>query len=193
MRIRVTLILVFTMTASLQAGTSSSPFGTRLKLDLRTGQQYSGELLVAQSDSLWLLSDTRELSVIHLGNVTCARVPRGGLSAPKVMIWSLIGGLVSGALLTAACSSVEGNDCGGVLAVTLVMWAGFGGINAAAAGSSWRQVDIEMETLMPYARYPQGKPPGFEADVLKGPRPAAPGADSKDQSEDSLETTRPPR
>lgn len=157
----VLLILTVMASAAARAQRLESVFGSRLDLDLRGGQRLSGELLALQRDSLWLLPSRGEMRVVALRDVTRAQVPQRGLTAGGVMAWTLIGGLVSGTLLTAACSSVEGAGCGGVLPAVMLSWGLVGGISAALSGSRMRPVGTDPRSLAPYARFPQGLPDGF--------------------------------
>lgn len=79
------------------------------------------------------------------------------------MAWSLVGGLVSGVALTAACGSVEGAECGAVLPGVILSWGLVGGLSAAtlSGSSSQRLAPEEWERLRPFARFPQGLPEGF--------------------------------
>ncbi len=69
-----------------------------------------------------------------------------------------VGPILSGALLTSACNTVEDADCAFVLPAVLVSWGLFGGICAAMSGSGMRPVNPNQ--LAPYARFPQGLPGG---------------------------------
>ena len=125
-------------------------------------QKLVGELLVVEKDRLYVRAEdgVRE---VPLGAVSEARVKRHGFGKSKAYAWSLIGGLVTGGALTAACSSVEDADsCGGYGLVTLGLWLGIGALSAPSFESSsrlqlWRPT---LEQLQPFARLPQGLPAG---------------------------------
>ena len=161
MRTRILFPLILTMFASEAALAQrvSSVLGSRVDLELRGAPNLSGELLAAQRDSLWLLPVDGPLQTVYLADVLHAKVPQGGLTSSKVLLWTAIGGVLSGALLTSACNSVEGADCAFVLPAVLVSWGLFGGISASMSGSGMRPVSPNQ--LAPYARFPQGLPGGF--------------------------------
>jgi hypothetical protein len=146
------------------AGAQPAPSvrGATLQLELRTAGPLSGELLAVEGDSLVLLAGPRDMRRVALGDVLRARVPRPGMSARGVLAWTVVGGLVSGALLTGACASLDDTSgCGAVLPAVALTWGVFGGLSAAVAGSGWRVVTMDAATLTPYARFPQGLPEGF--------------------------------
>jgi len=161
MRTRILFPLILTMFASQVALAQrvSSVLGSRVDLELRGAPNLSGELLAAQRDSLWLLPVDGRLQTVHLADVLHAKVPQGGLTGGPVLLWTVIGGILSGALLTGACNSVEGTDCSVVLPAVLISWGLVGGISAAISGSGMRSVS--PYELVPYARFPQGLPGGF--------------------------------
>jgi hypothetical protein len=127
---------------------------------VRDAPRATGELLAVRQDSLWLLAPDQMLAV-PMAQVRQVEVRRPGLNAGGVLIWTLVGGLLTGGALTAACSSVEDASCGGVLPAVLLSWGIVGGITAAATGSGTRRLPAQPPALAPYARFPQGLPPGF--------------------------------
>jgi hypothetical protein len=87
-----------------------------------------------------------------------------------------VGGLASGVAMTAACSSVEGNDGGGCARAGTI-WGGLwvlSGLLAAPSldGSSQITVDPQSERLKPYARLPAGLPGGLDPQALQQGPPA---------------------
>ena len=161
MRTPILLALILTTFASQVALAQriSSVLGSRVDLELRGTPNLSGELLAAQRDSLWLLAGGGRLQTVHLADVLNAKIPQGGFTATKALIWTVVGGVLSGALLTSACNSVEGTDCSFVMPAVLISWGIIGGISAARSGSGMRPVS--PYDLAPYARFPQGLPGGF--------------------------------
>ena len=94
-------------------------------------EKVKGELLVVEKDRLYVRAEdgVRE---VPLGAVSEARVKRHGSGKSKAYAWSLIGGLVTGGALAAACSSVEDTGgCAGVGLVTLGVWMGIGALQLA--------------------------------------------------------------
>lgn len=162
---RTTLVfsvgLAVLLSGAADAQRIHSVYGSRVDLTLLGGRRLSGELLAARQDSVWVLPRRAKLSVLSLSDIARARVPRTGPSAGGMLVWALVGGTVSGLALTAACSSVDGADCGGLLPAMIVSWGLVGGIAAAITGSGSRPVNVDARGLAPYARFPQGLPPGF--------------------------------
>jgi hypothetical protein len=138
---------------------ATSVFGSRVDLNIRTAPNLSGELLAARGDSLWLLQVNGRVHTVFLADVLQAKVPHGGLTSGKVLLWTVVGSVLSGALLTTACNRVEGTDCSFVMPTVLISWGVVGGISAAISGSGMRSVN--PGALAPYARFPQGLPDGF--------------------------------
>ena len=164
MRTPIVLALMLSALASgaARAQRPSSVLGRRLDLTLVGSQRLSGELLAVERDSLWLLLSGDHMRAVPLGNIMRAQVPARGLTAGGVLVWTLVGGLVSGGLLTAACNSVDGSGCEAVFPAVFLSWGVVGGLSAAAmSGSRAGPVRIEAGSLRPYARFPQGLPDRF--------------------------------
>lgn len=163
------LVVVTSGVASAQR--LPSPFGSRVTIDLQAGRRVTGELLAAERDTLWLLAPAGTLSSLALGDVQRAAVRQRGLTATGVLVWSVVGALVSGGALTAACASVDDAECGAVFPAVALSWALVGGIGAAMAGGGSRAIPVTAQSLAPYARFPQGLPGGFEPAPHAGGRP----------------------
>lgn len=159
-RIATTLLVAVLSAGAARAQRIESVLGSKIRLELRGADPLSGELLATQGDSLWLLPARGGMRRLPLADVAGAQVPRGGMRPGTVMVWAVIGGVVSGGLLTAACSSVE-SDCGAVFPAVLVSWSIVGGVMALATGPSWRTLPADAAALAPYARFPQGLPPDY--------------------------------
>jgi hypothetical protein len=137
----------------------------KLQMKGRSPSQLSGELLAVNLDSLWVL-DRGRLASVPLDWVSSAAVPRHGFSGSKAFLVGTVVGLASGLGLSAACGSVEGSDCGGVLAGSVALGAAVGGLSAISfnASSQWRFGPVVVpDSLARFARFPQGPPPGFRA------------------------------
>jgi hypothetical protein len=93
------------------------------------------------------------------------RVELHRLGAAEAGAWTLIGGLVTGGILAAACGSVEGSEnCGAAFAGTLVLWAAIGvpaSLNLAKSSGLVVKPD-GLDQLRAYARFPQGVPQGLD-------------------------------
>lgn len=136
-----------------------SAFGSRVRLERRDGSRVSGELLAAARDSVWLL-DRDEMIVVPLVLVQSAQVRRPGIDATGILVWAVVGGLLTGGALTAACSTVA-EGCGAVFTATMVSWGLVGGLAAAITRSPHRRLALDVPAFTPYARFPQGLPPRF--------------------------------
>ncbi|MGH7568818.1 MAG: hypothetical protein ACREL9_07590 [Gemmatimonadales bacterium] len=152
----------------------SPPLGSQVRVSVSGSATYTGELLAAEGDSLWLLHQGR-VTGVPLTEGVSVRVDRGGMGAEGALTWSLVAGIVSGAVLTAACSSVDGADCGDILVGTAALWALVGAISAPSLHSA-RYLTLtspQAEQLRPRARFPQGLPAAAR-DSLVPARPDAP-------------------
>jgi hypothetical protein len=175
---RKTRALVVAAAATLASGgcaptltLKDTPIAGREVTVVSEGRTTKGELLVVDKDALWL----RAKDGVHelpLRDVRDVRVKRHGFGARQALIWTGVGAAASGIGLSAACSSVEGaNNCGTVGAVTAGVWLLVGALAAPAFESSSR-IDLpspSAEALRPWARLPQGMPPGVSPSSLSAP------------------------
>lgn len=141
-----------------------------------------GELIAVGPEQLWILEDKgiHEVPLSSIGEVDVRRHKLGGKQAA---LWAVVGALVTGGALTAACSSVEGNGgCGKVFLAVGATWGLFGGVSAASLERSSRLPipSPDWEALRPYARFPQGLPPGLDPAILR-PSPAPLDPRKKDE------------
>lgn len=139
----------------------------RVETDRAYGRRpLAGELVAVDSDSLWVFQ-ARELLSVPVDAVSRASIRRSVPGGGTALIWSLLGGLITGGALTAACTSVA-SDCGSVFTGTMLAW----GIMAAVAvpsmeGSRYKRIrDPSPHDLRPYARFPQGLPPDSQQRLL---------------------------
>ena len=143
--------------------------------------EVKGELLVVEQDRLYVRAE-QGVREIPLGSVREARVKRHDFGAAKAFTWSLIGGFVTGGALMGACSSVEGNDgCGGVALITLGTWLVFGLLSAPSFEASSR-VQLQRPTpeeLRAFARLPQGLPSGVTPAALSAAAQQTPAGPQK--------------
>lgn len=126
-----------------------------------------GELIAVSLDSIWLLSDAG-LAAVPVGYVQAASLKQHSLDGNAGLIWTLVGGLITSGVLTAACASVDG-DCGAVFVVSMASWALVGGVSALSLEVSsqrkFKTPDIGGQ-LRRYARFPQGMPAGLDPNAL---------------------------
>ena len=138
-----------------------------VELVSRSRSVLRGELIAVSLDSIWLLSDSG-LAATPLGYVRGASIKQHSLDGRAGLIWTLVGGVVTGGLLTGACSTVA-EDCGAVFLGTKAAWAIVGGVSAISLEVSSRRrfttPDIGGK-LRGYARFPQGLPAGLDRNAL---------------------------
>ncbi len=130
--------------------------------------EVKGELLAVGPDRLWVRG--REgVAEVHLPTVREVRVRRHGFGARRALSWALLGGLLTGGALAGACASVEGtNNCGAAGLAVAGAWLLVGALAAPSMESSSR-IDLRRpspEDLRPFARMPQGLPPGLAPEDL---------------------------
>lgn len=154
--------------ASLDAQAPPDALGRQVKI--RYAGQPSvvlrGELIAAEADTLWLLAGD-SLATVPRDDVSTIRVRQHGLTGARGLIWGVTGGIVTGALLTGACSSVA-DDCGGVFVSTFLTWMLVAGLSAPSlSNSAWPRVAVDADPpLHAYARFPQGWPAGLDRRTL---------------------------
>ena len=153
-----------------QAPYHPSPLGAAvvLRLSQEDADPIRGELIAATTDTVWVL-DSAVLYRVPLGSIQQVEFRRFESGASTAWIWGIAAGLVSAGALTAACSSVEGNDgCGSVFPAVMVRWMLWAGLGAATlSASSGETLPPNVDALQPYARFPQGLPPGVDRTTLR--------------------------
>lgn len=136
------------------------------------GDEVKGELIAVTDETLWIRDESgvREMPTAMVGRV---RVQRHSFSGRKAFRWALIGGLISGGGLTAACSSVDGTEgCGTVGLTFLGLWLGVGALAAPSVEASrWLEATPSAEELRRFARFPQGPPENVDLDTMGPPPP----------------------
>jgi hypothetical protein len=132
-----------------------------------------GELLAVSEDRLWLRNESG-VKELPLASVSEVRVQRHSFNGRKAFTWAMIGAIVSGVALTAACASVEdGENCGAVGLVFGGLWLGTGALAARSVEASSRiQLrPVRPADLRPFARFPQGPPQNVDLLSLGPPAP----------------------
>lgn len=173
--VRLSSCLVLGALALPGCAARSSVLGRTVTLvpDSKGAERVKGELLAVDEGRLYVRTKdgVREVDASGVREV---KVRRHDLTAGWAIRWGLVGGIASGAVMTAACSSVEGNDAGGC-AATGAVWGGIwmlAGLLAAPSleGSSQLSFSPESPRLKPYARFPAGLPKGAKPEsVVAGP------------------------
>lgn len=164
-------LVALTMVVSHAVGQANTDEvrGSRVTVELASRRRavLRGELIAVSADSLWLLNDSGIVGA-RLGYVSGASLKRHSMNGRTGLVWTVVGGLVTGGLLTAACSSVS-EDCGGVFVGTMLAWGIVGGSSALSmemsSRSTFRAPNIG-EKLRGYARFPQGLPRGIDRSDL---------------------------
>ena len=167
---RVIMLLVvilfpcFQVASAQQRNMPGEGYQVDARLEVGPSKSVKGELIAVGSDSLWVRSD-RNMTAMALGDLDRVRVQQHSFTFGKAMLIALLGGLVTGGAMTAACSSVA-SDCGSVFVGMMTSWLVVGAVaGATSSGSAYRNLEpMSYETLQPYARYPQGVPPGVDLD-----------------------------
>ncbi|MGD9903925.1 MAG: hypothetical protein AB7U83_10675 [Vicinamibacterales bacterium] len=135
------------------------------------GTRTQGELLTVTPEHVVVLAK-HGVQTVAIPQIREVRVRRHGFDGRKAWAWTLIGAAVTGIGLAVACTSVEGtSECGGAGFAGAVPWLVFGGIASLAAGrTAFQSLDpARRDLLSPFARYPQGPPPGFDLQRLTTP------------------------
>jgi hypothetical protein len=132
-----------------------------------------GELLAVDHGRI-LVRTKDGVSEVDPSSLQEVRVRRHNLTGGWAKRWGLVGGLGSGIVLAASCSSVEGNSgagCAAFGAGVAALWAVVGLLVAPdLEASSQVSVDPESKRLKPYARLPAGLPDGVTPrSLVEGP------------------------
>ena len=138
-----------------------------------------GELLAVGAEQLWI-KERDEVREVPLAGIEQVKVKRHDLDGKRGWAWALIGAVVTGAVLTASCASVEDTSCGSVPLAVAGTWLALGGVSAASLERS-SKLEVRgpnWEVLKPYARFPQGLPeeldPKSLAQARSAPKPDSP-------------------
>ncbi len=177
MRLRnftVTSAAALSLASPAAAQLDKSVLGANVQVAVANAPKIKGELIAVSTDSVWVLRGL-ELLTAPVARVSLVRLRRHKLDGAAGLIWTVVGGVVTAGLLTAACNSVDGAECGGLFAGVMVPWAVIGGLSALSLEASSRQ-DFrpgEYAGLRAYARFPQGLPEHYDAGTLALPVPAS--------------------
>jgi hypothetical protein len=153
-----------------------SVLGRSVRVEPPTGTQakpLEGELLAVTDERIWIRSATG-VTELPVSEGVQVRVQRHSFTRRKTWIVSIVGAVVSGVGMSAACSSVEGtNGCGTVGLAFAGGWLLTGALAAPSLDAS-SQIKIDSRRtpdLRPFARFPQGPPPGVDLLALGPPEP----------------------
>jgi hypothetical protein len=171
--VAVVLILTALLQACAIGRMAPSVLGRDVKVLPRAdGPKVQGELLIVDADRVVVLAKDG-IHDVAIPQIREIRVRRHGFDGRKAWVWTLVGAVVSGVGLAAACSTVEDTDgCAGAGFAGAVPWLLFGGLaSLSAERTAFRAFDAgQRDLLSPFARYPQGLPPELDLrGVVKPP------------------------
>ncbi len=174
MRVPVNAILVGLAALLGGCATAGPPtvFGRNVQVTTADGgRPATGELLAVQDGQL-VVRTARGPQPVPLAGVREVRIKRHAWGGRRGLGWTLAGGLVTGAAMTAACSR-ETSGCGGVGLTMFGLWAVLGGLSSLSMeqASHFHMKSPTADDLRPFARFPQGLPPGFPGPVQTSSAP----------------------
>ncbi len=138
-----------------------------------------GELLAVDQGQL-VVRGPAAVERLPLAAVRDVQVERHSFGYKKGLIWSAVGGLVTGTGLWASCRTQPGNKCWPVGLGVFSLWMAVGGVSSLSMESTthFHLARPKDEELRIYARFPQGLPPGFDIDSLVPPALRRPKVDA---------------
>jgi hypothetical protein len=132
---------------------------------LGDGGTLRGELVATMPEGIWIQTQDREFVLVPLGQVREARVQRHRWTGRRIIAWTGIAGGLTTVGMFAACRAYDGMDSGECSGFALgwgATWALVGAVSAALVSPAWEGVSPRNpDGLRPWARFPQGLPPGF--------------------------------
>lgn len=148
----------------LSAGCISVPTyrverGAPVALNFVSGPTQRGELLAVSVDSLWIRDDSL-IGAVALPALVRVTIDRQRYGAKHGLLRGASFGFVSGIALYVACRTAEeASDCGGIVLVSTILGS-LVGVLAVPSLDNLRFLVVPptVETLAPWARYPQGMP-----------------------------------
>jgi hypothetical protein len=137
-------------------------YGSWIKVDYAEAggsRTVEGELIAAAADSVYVLT-TDSLVALATGVITSATLTAYDARLDAMTTWSALGG-------------VSALSHGWFLVLSLPVWVIVGTTTSASVSKEPRVESVDGAVLRPYARFPQGLPPGLDRGALR-PK-AAPG------------------
>lgn len=120
-----------------------------------------GELIAIDTDTIHVLADGRLVSLAR-AMLCCAELTAYRVDLSELQLWSVLG------ILSTATH-------GFVLLLTAPMWAIAGTVATSSASYAPRIISTDPIVLRPFARFPQGIPPGLDRTTLRSKPWAIPG------------------
>jgi hypothetical protein len=130
-------------------------YGGWIKVDYAGGagsRTVDGELIAA-ADTVYVLT-TDSLVAIATGMITSATLTTYDARLDAMTTWSALGG-------------VSALSHGWFLLLSLPMWVIVGTTTSASVSKEPRVESVDAAVLRPYARFPQGLPPGLDRGTLR--------------------------
>jgi hypothetical protein len=112
-----------------------------------------GELIAIDTDSVHVLADGRLVSLARAA-LCCAELTAFRMDVSELQLWTVLGILSTG-------------SHGFFLLLTAPMWAIAGTVATSVASYAPRIILTDLVALQPFARFPQGFPPGFDRTTLQ--------------------------
>lgn len=143
--------------------TPASAKGAEARVRVADGSRtvtLKGELLAVDSSHVWLLVNSRP-TTIPRANVQGVRARVHRYDGKRGLVMGLIGGVVTGLGMAAACGSVEDQTgCGNFVAGWEAAWLLVTVVSALFMdANSWTTLPVQQWSVVAaYARYPQGVP-----------------------------------
>jgi hypothetical protein len=131
-------------------------FGSWIEIQDRPGtptQAVAGELIAIDADTVHVLADGRLVS-LPTASLCCVTLTAFRMDYAPLQVWAAIGTLSTG-------------SHGVGLILTGPVWLLTGTLAASAASYAPRIRSTEPAVLRPFARFPQGMPPGLDRATLR--------------------------
>lgn len=127
----------------------------------KTAPLVQGELIAIDTDTIHVLADGRLVSLARAA-LCCAELTAYRTDLSELQLWSVLG------IISTATH-------GFVLLLTAPMWAIAGIAATSSASHAPRIISTDPVVLRPFARFPQGIPPGLDRTTLRSKPWAIPG------------------
>jgi hypothetical protein len=127
----------------------------------KTAPLVRGELIAIDTDTIHVLADGRLVSLARAA-VCCAELTAFRMDLSELQLWTVLG------VVSTASHGV-------VLILTAPIWAIAGTLAASAASYAPRIISTDPLVLQPFARFPQGIPPGLDRTTLRSKPWVIPG------------------
>jgi len=136
-------------------------YGGWIRVETAHGAFAEGELIAVTPETLFVLS-LDSLASVPISAVTLATLTAYDAQHGVLRTWTLLGSLAT-------------VSHGVLLILTLPVWITTGALSTASASKAPRIQSLDPAALRPFARFPQGIPPGLDRHAIRQKRapPAA--------------------